>query len=380
MQIGNEKYVHKPSQKAQCTLSVNAIPLQQNKRETLLSHFNKFGEVIDIRIPLNSERAFIQFSRREEAEAALMAPDAVMGNRFIKLWWAYRDNILVNGTVSGYTKPPAVPRGTPVASASHSDAISPASENPKPVIKTPKPPPPSQKKLENLKVLKEELRKKQEMLDQKRNDFRPDSTKAETVLASLGAKVIDPPVLKPSLCQFLLVGPSVVTKRFKLDNRPTTFKIIPALPNALADVAVLKEHFSQFGDLAKVESEDLEPADSNNDPVTCKYSTHVYFRNRHSAEKAFSSGKCWNGHNLKFSWLNSSNHGKDTENQLSSSKEIQMLLLGLCKLRQLRSRMDSAALIFFVVETVIRLKDMFLKVSASQHFIALLLMVGVGFT
>ncbi|KAF5799674.1 putative transcription factor C3H family [Helianthus annuus] len=374
-QTGSGKNVPKHSQKAQCTLFVNGIPLQQNKRETLLSHFHKFGEVIDIHIPSNGERAFVQFSRREEAEAALMAPDAVMGNRFIKLFWANRDNIPVNGTISGYTVPPVVPRGMPVSSASRSETIAHGSDHPKSVINAPKPPPPSQKKLENLEVLKEELRKKQEMLDQKRNDFRrklaklekqtttlkgeiepeqvakkpklgivADSAKTETVLSSAGAESIgngnkssessgpqrskttatvaqqESLVLKPSLRPLPPVGPSVVINRFKLDNRPTAFKITSTLPNDLANVAVLKEHFSQFGDLSKVEIDDPEPANSNNDPGTGKYSARVYFRTRHSAEKAFSSGKCWNGHDLQFSWFKSSNPGIDSESRLSATK------------------------------------------------------------
>ncbi|KAI3704802.1 hypothetical protein L1987_75031 [Smallanthus sonchifolius] len=389
MQSESEKNIRKLSQKAQCTLFVSGVPLQQNKRETLLSHFHKFGEVIDIHIPLNGERAFVQFSRREEAEASIMAPDAVMGNRFIKLWWANRDNIPVNGTISGYTMPPVPSRGMPASSAPHSDTISPASEHPKSVINTPKPPPPSQKKLENLEVLKEELRKKQEMLDQKRNDFRlkldklekqttalkgerepeqaakkqkrgsvADSTKAETNVSSPGAELIgngnkslqsfgpqrskstaavalqEPPVLKPSLHSLPPVGPLVVTNRFKLDNRPTAFKITSTLPNDLANVAVLKEHFSQFGDLSKVELYDLEPADGSNDPGTGKYSAHVYFRTRHSTEKAFSSGKCWNGHNLQFSWLKSSNLGKDNESHLSTSKGKSDASVGSEKIEQ----------------------------------------------
>ncbi|KVI09192.1 zinc finger CCCH domain-containing protein 41-like isoform X1 [Cynara cardunculus var. scolymus] len=381
MQSGNGKSVHKLSQKAQCTLFVNGIPLQQNRRESLISHFHKFGDVIDIHIPLNSERAFVQFSKREEAEAALTAPDAVMGNRFIKLWWANRDNIPVNKT-SGYPVP-IPPRGIAVSSALHNGTIAPAStavpasDQPKPVIAGPKAPPPSQKKLESLEVLKEELRKKQEMLDQKRNDFRrkldklekqatglkgeiepekaakrqklgtvADSTKAattsssdpETTLSSPRTEVVgngkkylesampqsskstatvalqESPVLKQSVRPLAPIGPSVVANRFKLDNRPTAFSIISTLPKDLADVTVLKEHFSPFGDLSKVELDSLDPADGNNDPGTAKYSARVYFTTRHSAEKAFSSGKCWNGHNLQFSWLKSSNLSKDRAN------------------------------------------------------------------
>ena len=199
----NMRNIRKPSQKALRTLFVNGIPQRNNKRETLLSHFQKFGEVIDIYIPVNSERAFVQFSKREEAEAALKAPDAVMGNRFIKLWWANRDSVPDDG-ISSSSSVSVTPRGMtaasvpsqpsfaskgkdinqPAASKSSvlhaSDASVPVSDHPKPAISdSPKAPPPLQKKLESLEQLKEELRKKQEMLDQKRNDFRRQLQKLE---------------------------------------------------------------------------------------------------------------------------------------------------------------------------------------------------------
>jgi RNA-binding protein 26 len=200
--------IRKPSQKALRTLFVNGIPQKSNKRETLLSHFQKFGEVIDIYIPVNSERAFVQFSKREEAEAALKAPDAVMGNRFIKLWWANRDSIPDDGISSG-SGVSVTPRGVaatsvpshasvasigkdinqsaaPKSSVLHtSDAPVPVSEHPKPIISdSPKAPPPLQKKLESLEQLKEELRKKQELLDQKRHDFRHRLQKLEKQVKS----------------------------------------------------------------------------------------------------------------------------------------------------------------------------------------------------
>lgn len=141
-------------------------------------HFRKFGEVIDIYIPLNSERAFVQFSKREEAEAALKAPDAVMGNRFIKLWWANRDNIPVDG-MGGGNSVSVTPRGVAAVLApklgvpNASVPAVPASDRTKPVvINSPRAPPSLQKKQESLELLKEELRKKQELLDKKRNDFR----------------------------------------------------------------------------------------------------------------------------------------------------------------------------------------------------------------
>ncbi|KAI3670081.1 hypothetical protein L6452_41699 [Arctium lappa] len=403
VQSGNGRMLRKPSQKAQRTLFVNGIPQQNNRRESLLSHFRKFGEVINIYIPLNSERAFVQFSKREEAEAALIAPDAVMGNRFIKLWWANRDNIPDFETAGGHNMSlpphgPAVSSVSPYISVANKRKDDPrsalhginapvpvsASDQPKPVVANgAKVTPPLQKKLESLEVLKEELRKKQEMLDQKRNDFRrkldklekqatgqkgevapeqvakkqklgvlSDSTKAATPSSSDRDTVLPSPQdevaanssksvdssglqsarttlalplqesssLKSSLLPMLHVGSPVVTNRFKLDNRPTAFKIVPPLPDGLADVPVLKEHFSPYGDLSKVQLEDVEPSEGNAVPKTSKTSARIHFTTRHAAEKAFLSGKSWKGHNLQFVWLNSSKDVASRETSSPTSK------------------------------------------------------------
>ncbi|KAF7135445.1 hypothetical protein RHSIM_Rhsim08G0051400 [Rhododendron simsii] len=401
------RIMRKPSQKALRTLFVNGIPQKDNRRESLFSHFRKFGDVIDIYIPVNSERAFVQFSKREEAEAALKAPDAVMGNRFIKLWWANRDSILDDGTSSGNNVSVA-PRGVAAVSlpphlfVSHGGkdslqlsapkvgvsnvsvaAVLPASDHPKPVMtSSPKAPPPLQKKQESLEVLKEELRKKQELLDQKRNDFRrqlhklerqtsgvrgdvpsehgakrhkpatvadvgkvatPRSAESGTVASPLAevmsernksAENVDqqsskqstfvapqePSSLKHSIRPLAPAGASFVMNRFKLDNRPTAFKIIPPLPIGLANVAVLKEHFSAYGEISAVEIEDVESSDSL---ASQNCSAHISFTTRPSAERAFLNGRCWQGHNLQFTWVvssNSSNGNGVRENSPSASK------------------------------------------------------------
>ncbi|KAA8530207.1 hypothetical protein F0562_004916 [Nyssa sinensis] len=396
--------IRKPSQKALRTLFVSGIPQKNNKREALLSHFQKFGEVIDIYIPFNSERAFVQFSNREEAEAALKAPDAVMGNRFIKLWWANRDSI-PDDVMSSGSNASITPRGVTVASVpshpsvanrvkdnlqstspkvSSAHASAPASDQPKPLVANgPRAPPPLQKKLESLEVLKEELRKKQEMLDQKRNDFRrhldilakqatglkgevaseqaakrhkvgtvadvakpttPRFNDPGTVVASPQAEVmadkskstenvvhhssktnlIAVPLehlsLKHSIRPLAPLGAPFIMNRFKLDNRPTAFKILPPLPTGLANVTVLKEHFSMYGDLSTIELEDLE----SSDPEALKNcSARIFFTTRRSAERAFVNGKCWQGHNLQFMWLTSSSSSNDNggrENHPSASR------------------------------------------------------------
>ncbi|KAH7851723.1 hypothetical protein Vadar_015740 [Vaccinium darrowii] len=401
------RIIRRPSQKALRTLFVHGIPHKDNRREALFSHFRKFGEVIDIYIPVNSERAFVQFSKREEAEAALKAPDAVMGNRFIKLWWANRDSIPDDGTSSG-NNASVTPRGVTAVSfpphqfVSHGGkdslqlsapkisvpntsvaAVPPASDHPKPVVTSSPKAPPLQKKQESLELLKEELRKKQELLDQKRNDFRrqlhklerqtsgvrgdvpsehvakrhkpatvadvgkvatPRSAESSTVVASPLAEVMvernkspenvdnqsskqnafvvpqEHLSLKHSIRPLAPAGASFVMNRFKLDNRPTAFKIIPPLPTGLANVAVLKEHFSTYGELSTVEIEDVESSDSL---ASQNCSAHISFTKRPSAERAFLNGRCWQGHNLQFTWVvssSSSNGNGVGENPPSASK------------------------------------------------------------
>ncbi|MED6207268.1 hypothetical protein PIB30_034172 [Stylosanthes scabra] len=354
VQTESMRTLRKPSQKALRTLFVNGIPQKSNKREALLAHFKKFGEIIDIYIPLNSERAFVQFSKREEAEAALKAPDAVMGNRFIKLWG----------------------KDIHQADASKTDVeVSTQSDQPKLVISEgSKGPPPVQKKLENLEQLKEELRKKQEMLDQKRNEFRrqlsklekhatgvkgeavteqaakrpktgmaSDATKpassqlsdADTGMASPHAEtaadkskqlvnsVSQSP--KPNTTRRLQeptglkqpMQPFVPVNRYKLDNRPTAFRIIPPLPSGLADVAVLKEHFLPYGELSNVE---LEGSQNGGDQQEAR----IIFTTRRAAERAFINGKSWKDHNLKFMWVtpnNSSNASGSREHSPPAPKE-----------------------------------------------------------
>ncbi|KAE8694144.1 COPII coat assembly protein sec16-like [Hibiscus syriacus] len=380
----------KPTQKAQRTLFVNGIPQKSNKRGALLSHFCKFGEVIDIYIPLNSERAFVQFSRREEAEAALKAPDAVMGNRFIKLWWANRDNI-PDGCINSGSGTSVTSRGLIASAIPAQPAASRGKDNVQPVpqksnishgvdvpsMNSPKPlsmngpmvPPPLQKKLETLERMKEKLRKKQEMLEQKRNDFRRQLDKLEkqssgvkgnTEQAAKRQKVgiaADP--AKPSTPIFFGPGASAATSctmdmtdkdlstenvlyhspkskqwssqsapvahpfpvnKYKLDNRPTAFRVISPLPSDLAHVDVLKEHFSQYGDLFSVELEDVENEDDGMVSETLKNcSAHITYSTSLSAERAFVNGKCWQGNNLQFSWLISSNSSNDPNSKETSS-------------------------------------------------------------
>lgn len=81
----------------------------------------------------------------------------------------------------------------------------------------------------------------------------------------------------------------------------------------------MKEHFSPYGDLSNVELEDAEACDSSSESETLKdFSARITFTTRRTAEKAFINGKCWQGHNLKFTWLASSAPSNDRSGKESS--------------------------------------------------------------
>lgn len=360
--------------KALRTLYVNGIPQKSNRRDLLLSHFQKFGEVIDIYIPLNSEKAFVQFSKREEAEAALKSPDAVMGNRFIKLSWANRDRISDDGQSSGHnisvqslgvvatsvpskqlvangsngTLPISAQRRSDVPAAETSLAV--AGPVKGPLSNAPKAPPPMQKKLEIL----EELRRKQESLDKKRDDFKRQLIKFEKQAISIkkadvisdqaskrqkvelgtdAEKVSTPkslgqvaektlerrnsdgiltngPKASSSILQQSVKNtnqtsalPVSLPNRFKLDNRSTSFRILPPLPAGLASVDVLRDHFSHYGVVSSVVLEEPDQAEKEGRTLSEDCSARITFTTRHSAERAYQTGKSWEGNNLKFKWL-----------------------------------------------------------------------------
>ncbi|RAL46893.1 hypothetical protein DM860_005172 [Cuscuta australis] len=372
-------------QKALYTLFVTGIPQKDNTTEALFAHFRKFGEIINIYIPKRKGRAFVQFSSREEAERALKAPDAVMGNRFIMLQWAKRDcipeHILSNGYKAQRQENGVIPDSAPSYVYKGKDSVQSAvprsflavpsvSDHKKSIVSNEaKDPPLSRKKLENLELLKEELRKKQEMLDLKRNEFRrqldtfekqaidhkdddhaakrqktgvSETLKAKTLnfilpdtvsVTQPSEAVVDgsngsanstvntfsnsvstlatpqPLISKPSFRPLAPLGePYNFYNRFKLDNRPTAFKINPPIPNALANVDVLKEHFCSFGELSSVE---LEGGENQNELGTSILYARISFVSRRSAEKAFMNGKSCQGHTLQFKWLPANKSLKD---------------------------------------------------------------------
>lgn len=384
------------SEKAQRTLYVSCIPPTSNKVESLLLHFRKFGEVVGVRIPPNSDMAFVQYSCREEAEAALHSPDAVMGNRFIKLAWAHWDSstkhekIAVSSGTSSVSMAVALTYPQPLKqknSNSISFSLGPSTSEVSHIADNNSAKPATVKELsstisaahkqETLETLRL-IREKQEILAQKREDFRrrleklakqgidsrSDSSNKNKVAkrqktedlvtcsnnshssASMGAvsgqacrtkneqggNHISKGVtneLSGSRSLSSAGKSTMLSKNSKTpmcsssaslaeDDLPTSFRILPPLPHGLMDIIGLKEHFGLFGDLSSVELEDLQSEcdGASNTPET--HSVLVTYDTRHAAERAFIEGNCWQGKKLQLAWVMTSG----TTNQVSLKNHL----------------------------------------------------------
>ncbi|CAL8100730.1 unnamed protein product [Orchesella dallaii] len=76
-------------QMGNCCLEVRKIPKDLNTIEALISHFSRFGSVVSIQTNLDNdpEGALVTFSNQDEAFQAYRSADAVLNNRFIRVFW-----------------------------------------------------------------------------------------------------------------------------------------------------------------------------------------------------------------------------------------------------------------------------------------------------
>ncbi|KAL2505207.1 Zinc finger CCCH domain-containing protein 41 [Abeliophyllum distichum] len=283
--------LRKSSPKAYRTLFVGGIPQKDNKEEALLSHFQKFGE----------------------------------------LWWANRDSIPDDGISGNSSVPitshgitfglspshPSVPdkgkentrsAGPKDGNVQYSVAEVPAFQHSEPMVANSPKVPPLQKKVENLELLKEELLKKQQILDQKRREFRRQLDKLEKratkdITLDQATKRLKGGTV-PDLAKAETSRSSPLTNMLA-DNSgnaehslphsnwiidPTAFKIVSPLPTGLEIIAVLEEHFSTFGNISSVELEELVPQDSTDASKPSNISARISFKTHPSAERAFLNG------------------------------------------------------------------------------------------
>ncbi|KAL4631245.1 RNA-binding protein 27-like [Arapaima gigas] len=94
MEKQNFNNQHKPGfQKknhyANTKLEVRRIPRELNNITKLNEHFSKFGTIVNIQVVFGGdpEAALIQYTANEEARRAISSTEAVLNNRFIRVYW-----------------------------------------------------------------------------------------------------------------------------------------------------------------------------------------------------------------------------------------------------------------------------------------------------
>lgn len=72
-----------------CSLELRKIPRGLNAISHLNNHFSKFGKIVNIQVSYDNdpEAAIVTFSTHAEANVAYRSTEAVLNNRFIKVFW-----------------------------------------------------------------------------------------------------------------------------------------------------------------------------------------------------------------------------------------------------------------------------------------------------
>ncbi|KAL2913852.1 hypothetical protein HK105_206586 [Polyrhizophydium stewartii] len=96
------------------TLCLQNVPPESCTLDSINRFFKAFGTLTNIHVDPGARRAVIQFSRVDEAVAAFRSPDAIFGNRFVKVFFQRDDDQPGSGTGAGgygaYAKPGSFPR------------------------------------------------------------------------------------------------------------------------------------------------------------------------------------------------------------------------------------------------------------------------------
>lgn len=77
-----------------CSLELKKVPPGLNNITHLNNHFSKFGQIVNIQVFYDNdpEAALVTFSSHAEANAAYRSTEAVLNNRFIKVFWHTQGN------------------------------------------------------------------------------------------------------------------------------------------------------------------------------------------------------------------------------------------------------------------------------------------------
>jgi hypothetical protein len=79
------------------SIGVDRIPLEHCNIASLNAHFGKFGPIVNINIIPAASRAIIEYTTHDSAQKAYSSPEAVFGNRFVKVFFARPEDLEVEG-------------------------------------------------------------------------------------------------------------------------------------------------------------------------------------------------------------------------------------------------------------------------------------------
>lgn len=83
------RVANQQQQQQNCSLELRKIPRGLNQIAHLNNHFSKFGKIVNIQVSYEGdpEAAIVTFSTHAEANVAYRSTEAVLNNRFIKVFW-----------------------------------------------------------------------------------------------------------------------------------------------------------------------------------------------------------------------------------------------------------------------------------------------------
>ncbi|XP_064482189.1 RNA-binding protein 26-like isoform X2 [Ornithodoros turicata] len=90
-----------------CELEVRKVPRNLNNITQLNNHFSRFGNIVNLQVCYEGdpEAALIRFANHAQANAAYRCTEAVLNNRFIKVFWHNKDRQNEQATTAPGTPP-----------------------------------------------------------------------------------------------------------------------------------------------------------------------------------------------------------------------------------------------------------------------------------
>eukprot|EP01080_Neovahlkampfia_damariscottae_P011538 gene11538-4791_t len=341
------------------TLTVSNIPPELNNIETLNGHFKKFGSILNINIKKDAKKADIQFGSNREAYLAWKSPDAVLDNRFIKVFWFKEEKEETKPEKKIYQKKPLQPVAPPVFvpkpgfAKQGTDAekekkiktlLTSTQQNLDIQLKTYKELVAKLEKMEDstekiemtkkLSVLfnnlqssmlaqqkaMEEAKQKREEEKRKREQDETETTIEESEEPQPKKVKVDDEKTETETTEGTIEKQDSTTSfrggfrgrgargrgswtrgttgrpSFNLDNRTTTFHV-KNIPNELQNEDSIRQHFQVFGQI-------------NNLVLDSDGSSTIEFEKRKSAEMAIIKGKMMGETKLEFAWKNKTSEPK----------------------------------------------------------------------